>query len=343
MVPRRSGDVVSQVVGDEFVVLDAAGRVHALTGPAAVVWRAAEDGGMPAGLSDTLVAAAVEELTELGLLEDGSRISRRAVLSGGVAVGVGLAGVTTLAPPALAAAVSVPTLTYTADGTLTIPAETTVEFSLIGGGGGPGTPDQAFSGGSGGAGAVVSGTIRNPSTFSVTLDVSIGGGGDGISVGGTDDPGASTLSPGGPGGDTGGGGGGASGIVDSAGTVVIAVAGGGGGGASALASPGADGGAAGTTSATTNPPSTTAGGPGGDAGGGGGGGAPGGPGGGELDAGSGGASYFPAAVGGLIIGATAASASSGPGAGGLAGDRFATGATAGQAGQATFTGPGISN
>ena len=139
--------------------------------------------------------------------------------------------------------------------TVTLLPNSTVNYTLVGGGGGSG----ANNSGSGGAGAAVTGTLDNTSaSSSVTLSVNVGCvGGNGGTSGGS--PGGTAYANGGSGGNGNGGsnrgggaGGGTTSIQITSGTpayIVVAGGGGGGGGGSA--------GANGSTSTSTSSSVTT--------------------------------------------------------------------------------------
>lgn len=146
-----------------------------------------------------------------------------------------------------------PSITVTAacgNTTFSLPANTTINFTLVGGGGGAG----AGNAGSGGPGAKLTGTLKNTTGSAVGLTINVGcvGTSGAVPAGGT--PGGAGYATGGVGGsghdtssDGGGGGGGATSVSITTGGTVLLVAGGGGGG----------GGEAGTGSASTSTSSSS--------------------------------------------------------------------------------------
>ena len=251
-LPARKSGLESRQFDDEFVVLDPISqRAHAIHGPVAEVWRAAGDGTWP-DLPAEQVEEIVAELTELGLLEDAgpvfeAGISRRLLLKGSAATGVAFVGLATLdVTPAFASTI----LSVANGGKVTIQANSTTNFTLIGGGGGAGagTTTGNTSGGAGGSGGDVSGTIQNTGNTAVQLTINLAGstaGGSGTSHGGH---GSGIPVNGGNGGDSqsagaGGGGAGSSDIATTAGNHILVVAAGGGGGGGAAPVSGKNGGA----------------------------------------------------------------------------------------------------
>lgn len=136
---KRNPRLMSEAIGEEFVVLDPdTYEAHGLSGPVAAVWRAAGDGIWPE-LPDDQLDQIVAELTDRGLLLTPSGVSRRTLIRAGAVGGatVALAGLTTVPIASAAGAASTLVMfTTAAGGTLNIPANTTVNFTLIGGGGG---------------------------------------------------------------------------------------------------------------------------------------------------------------------------------------------------------------
>ena len=293
-LPERTRGLEVREFDDEFVVLDPiTQRAHAIHGPVAEVWRAAGDGTWP-DLPDEQVEEIVAELAELGLLKDTgpvvqAGISRRLLLKAGAAGGVALVGLATLdVTPAFASVI----LNISNNGTVTILAGATTNYTLIGGGAGAGggavVSGGNTSGGAGGNGGVVTGTIKNTGTSSVQLKVNLANAGAGRALNGghgnhangtpaSGSDGNNGMSPAGGG----GGGAGSSQIAEvAAGSPVLVVAAGGGGGGGAAASSGKDGGAGGSPGNTAATAAVTGNGQGGgpgtgtDDGGGGGGGGP---------------------------------------------------------------------
>jgi hypothetical protein len=264
-MPKRSPNLESRKFDDEFVVLDTeTNQAHALEGSAALVWQAIEDGSQP-NLPEAEVEEVVSRLVELGLVST-EGLSRRTLLKVGAAGGFALAGITSLALPAAAMAVSNSVMHITTSGQLTVPAMSTVYYTLIGGGGGGGKTSNSSGGpgGNGGQGDIISGSIYNLTSSPRTLTVEIGGGGGGgggpsgpgggVTVGGLthSSSGGTTAFNGGAGNSDGGGGGGASVIYDTTATAtaIVVAGGGGGGGGTANGTNGATSSGAGTVNTT---------------------------------------------------------------------------------------------
>jgi hypothetical protein len=219
-------------------------EAHLLSGAAAQVWRAAGAGG-EVSLTDAELEPVIEELIALGLLI-APGYSRRTVLRssalGGAAIAV--AGITSIALPAAAAAYSNSGMTtYTAGTAIPVivnPGQT-VTYTLIGGGGGGGAT-LTDAGGAGGNGGVISGSYSNSGGGQVPLFLTIGiGGSPGTGTGGAGGSGftpyTTTSATGGAGlagtsgiVGSGGGGGGATGLYSTNTALAVGAAAGGGGG-----------------------------------------------------------------------------------------------------------------
>ncbi len=150
------------------------------------------------------------------------------------------------------------TVTFASAGTygLTVPASTsatTIDFTMLGAGGGSGEQGNS-GGGAGGAGGTATGTISvpasaTPTNFTVVVGGGGGGGGSGFTAGGAGGAGGAGCAAGGAGGGggtaAGGGGGGATCIYlqGAPANTIVEIGGGGGGGAYGNASANASGGA----------------------------------------------------------------------------------------------------
>ena len=237
--PWRSGLLTRELNGEFVVVDEASGQAHQLVGDLAEVWRAARDGAEV----EPRLSSAVAELVAVGLLAPAAGMTRRTALQRGGAL-VAVTGLTTIALPAAANAISGAVSKGVAGTyTLTIPASasaTSVNFTLIGGGGAAGEILALFAVG-GNASAITGTFTRASSAVATTFTVAVGGGGKAAGPGGT-----SPFSTGGAGGaasEKGGGGGGASAIytAKTAGNVLVVASGGGGAGGSATPGVGAPG------------------------------------------------------------------------------------------------------
>jgi hypothetical protein len=238
-LPTRTAGVLAQRVADEYIVVVPATHIaHALSGLAARVWEATEQ-GYDARWIDVVAVEGVDDviagLTDAGLFVP-TGVSRRAALrTGGV---VGLAGLVALALPSPAdAASNSPAVEYTLScGSQTVTAGASdqprqVFFTLYGAGGSSGTWTDVTkaSGGGGGSGGFVTGSLTfpaGPDTSFIVFPGCSNSGGAGYNPAGfgqPDDNGASGY------------GGGGSGIASSGGTRFIVVGGGGGGGGSVIA------------------------------------------------------------------------------------------------------------
>ncbi|MGZ4588917.1 MAG: twin-arginine translocation signal domain-containing protein, partial [Mycobacteriaceae bacterium] len=127
-LPPRAPGLIMEEVGDEIVVVDPdTQRAHALSGLAARVFVASEDGRFTGEDDPAAVDAAVAGLVEAGLLVPTVGISRRVLLQRAGVVAAA-AGIITIGLPTAANAASTPTVvifTTTGSHTLNVPANTT--------------------------------------------------------------------------------------------------------------------------------------------------------------------------------------------------------------------------
>ncbi len=118
MPARRPQGLLSEEIGEETLIVDPrSATVHTLDADASRVWHACDGASAPAaiaaelGLTETVVAATIDRLTALELLEGADTVSRRTALRRLALAGASVAAlpvITSLAIPTAAQALSGP-------------------------------------------------------------------------------------------------------------------------------------------------------------------------------------------------------------------------------------------
>ena len=186
-LPEPAEGIISREFDGEYVIYDqSTDRAANLTGISARVWRALQGGPAP-DLPPEDIDTAIEELGEFGFLR--SPVSRRSVLGAALVGGafVSLSGIETLIAPTAASAATANSITFSNAAVshfLIVGGNTTVSYTLIGGGGGGGGGYGANFGNSGGNAGGLTGSFKtgSGSSFNFTVLVGAGGGGGGGEV-----------------------------------------------------------------------------------------------------------------------------------------------------------------